>query len=309
VTKRKRPNRIPADDTVKPLRVKPPTFPLPAGERAWQDPFTRRELRRRLYRCARKVGVLAGGYALVFLGIGAVAAYLPAGVADGIIGLLVIAMLVAVPWLIAAGIGVLAVVRMWSFLVRYPWRRYTMRDLRIDDVEAAISAVRLTVKDDDSVARYLVIRANRRREILRGMGTDEVWIAGGLRRGVLVPAGGGELFLSGLDRGRERLHARAAQRAARPGKPPKPRKPQKPPKARTLSPQRQAKAAEKARKRAQAQAAARARLDQKYAARLRRQQSPLPTPRGQRRLGRRPSSLPGQRLLGQNRTGGIFRKK
>jgi hypothetical protein len=150
------------------------------------------------------------------------------------------------------------------------------------------------------------------------MVTDEVWIAGGLRHGVLVPAGGGELFLSRLDRARERFYARAAQRSAQPRKAPKPRKPpkvrkpakpRKPPKVRKLSPQQQARVAEKARKRAQAQAAARARLAQKYAARQRQQQSPLTTLGGRRRLGGRPSALPGQRLIGQNRDGGTSRKK
>lgn len=277
-------NRPRTGDAVPSLNLAPPTFPLPRGEHAWQDWCTRRELRRRLYRCVRRLGWLVAGYVVALLGIGAAATYLSGDAADGVITPLVLAMLGTVPWVIADGFGLLAVVRMWSFLIRYPWRAYECRYVTID--EGVIGAVRLTVEDPDSQAsRHLVFQANRRRETLRGMILPRVWIAGGARRGVLVMAGGGELFLFHRDRSRERALVRRARRAAQP---PGPRRPVKPRKVRQLSPRQQAKAQERARARARSDAAARA---------TRKQRKPV-------------FPLRGQRLLGSERNGGgIFKKK
>jgi hypothetical protein len=273
----------PAQDAISLPKIALPDFPLPAGAHAWQDWYTRRELRRRLYRCLRRLGWLLGGYLVAFLGAGVAAAALPGDAADGVIAPLVLAMLAAVPMVVAAGFGVLAVVRMWFFLVRYPWRAYGCRYVTVGG-EARIDAARLTVTDPDSPSkpRYLKVWANRRRRTLRGMLVPEVWIAGDLRRGVLVKAGGGELFLFRRDRARERALARYAGGAARRPKPLK---------VRQLSPRQQAKAQQRAEARVRAAAAATARLN-----RSRWGGQPLPGVRG-------------QRLLGAERTGGIFRRK
>jgi hypothetical protein len=241
---------------------------------------------------------MVSAYVVALLGIGAAATYLSADAAGGVIAPLVLAMLFTVAWVIAGVFGLLAVVRMWFFLIRCPWRAYECRYVSID--EGVIGTVRLTVRDPDSQAsRYLVFQANRRRETLRGMILPQVWIAGSLRRGVLVMAGGGELFLFHHDRGRERAFARRARRAAQPAKPTKTRKPAKPRKVREFSPRQQAKAQERARARARSEAAARAKLNRRYAARAATRQRRRPV-----------FPLRGQRLLGAERNGGgIFKKR
>jgi hypothetical protein len=214
--------------------------------------------------------------------------------------LCVVTFVASVPVLIGAVAGLVAVGQMWILLARHPWQTYGCTSMYIG--EGAVGPVKLTAKDPrQQTDHHLLFQASRRRDTLRGMILREVWIAGDpAKRGVLVMAGGGELFVAHRDRLWYRSQLATARRAARrAARPPKPAKPAKPAKVRQLSPKAKARAdaavAAQAKARARAQARTTARINARQA-RIQAGRSLLP--------GRR------QRVLGpRNSGGGIFKRK
>jgi hypothetical protein len=221
-----------------------PTFQPPADARALDDMRTRWALRQRFWDLVRRRRWILGPYAVLLVLLIA-SAETVGGVLSAAAGALVgLASFICVPLLIGTLAGLLRAVHMWWLLSSHPWREYDCSVLCVG--EGTVGPVTLTVRRKGVPDRYfLAFQANRRRETLRGMVRPAVWIAGDpARRGVLVMAGGGELFLAHRQRSAYRaqsaIERRALGRRNKPARPAKPGKPPKPPKA--LTPAQRARA-------------------------------------------------------------------
>jgi hypothetical protein len=181
--------------------------------RALDDGATRWALRRRVRRGLGGLGLLLAGYTTLGLLIAGAAAVSRTWLAVlCTVGALAFA--ASIPLAGDAVAGVLGAGQMWFLLGRNSWRSYRCRMLVIG--EGRVGVVRLIVWDPAArVERHLTLLAGRRRETLRGMSRPDVWLAGDpARRVVLVPSGGGEMFLAHRDRAWEWAQATGGSRGA-----------------------------------------------------------------------------------------------
>ncbi len=240
--------------------IKPEQLPPPPDVPAIRMRAVQVALWRRLRRSLQTLGIAA----ISFIGLIAVVATSDTGQGFPAFAAVVLGWIGSVT-LLLGGIGSIRTARIAWRLRRSPWRLYSVEQVSI----GREVSTRMTIVDGK--IRYPVsIYHSKRTETLRGMIRLDIWFVGDpTKRGILTPAGGGELLWTHPVRVRP-IKVRSAKQV-------KPRKikPMDPEKARRLAAKRAAQSA-KAAERAKAYAAKQA---AKQKANAKKPQKPVRQPK------------------------------